>query len=116
MARYGWSWRTLPFQFPDSALPQVLNEMWLKGDEAGTIRPTRRKVNNPIARGLFAEVTGERLARRIGNRGIFIETWLICSINVAEIVEWSEKIGNEFGIVGDILVASDGFKFTGEVI
>ena len=63
-------WRAPPFEAPSAALPQVLDEVRTKTEKAGAPMVTNRGVDNPVARMIRTQLSGQLLAFWIGNRRV----------------------------------------------
>src|ERR1700730_8977100 len=113
---YRWDGRTLPFKPPNAPLPHVLDKIRHECDEAGTARPTRGRINDPVAGGFGAELFGERLTSRVAHTGIVMQGWLGVWIDPAKIVEFSVEVGDQLRIIRSILESGDCFELAGEVV
>ena len=62
------------------------------------------------------QLSGQFLARRIGNCGVFVQDRVDLGVDITQIVKRPEKVGNKFGVVGDVFEAADGFKLARQMI
>src|ERR1700730_1687328 len=110
------AWCASPRQLPNAALPQILNEIWPKCDKARPASPPRRRVYDAVAAGFGAEPTGEALPRRIPDCRIAMQRRLRSAVGAAQIVKGTEKVGDQFGVVGRVLEAANRFELARQVV
>lgn len=105
----------LPFDPPDSALAEVLNEVGPKGGETRAARAASRRVDDPIA-ARRAQGLGQSLARRrVSDGWIGIEI-VRRRIPLAGISKRPDEVGEQFGVVAGVLVAADVLELAREMI
>lgn len=113
LPRHRWRWRTLPFEPPDPSLPQVLDEIGTECREADSTRVPDRRVDNAVTGSFLAKLFREGLARWVRDRRIGVESPMSTKIGSAQIMERTKEIGDQLGIVSDVLETSDRFELTG---
>src|SRR4051794_3610585 len=116
LTRDGRARRALPLEAPDAALAQVLHQVRPERDEADASGVPRRRVDDPVAAGLGPQPTGEGLTGGIGDGRIVAQARLRDAAAGTEGVEEADEVGEQLGVVGDVLEAADGLELAGQVV
>ncbi len=107
---------TLPFEPPNAALTQILNEIGAERDKTRAGYMPDRGIDNSVAGSFSAKPSGKALPGWIGDARICVQNRTVVNISRTQIVKHTEKVGNQFGVVGDILKTPDRFEFARQVI
>jgi hypothetical protein len=117
LTRHARRRRPQPFQTPNAALPRILKRGRVSNaDETCTASVPYRRINDSVAQGIYPQLPGETLSSRICNGGIFMQSRFDCDIKHAQIMKLTKGVGDQFGIVSDVLETANRFEFARQVI